>query len=109
MSIPKNSRDYTKNMKRIICCIRDGEKISAEPNEWGMEFLNACIENGYVTGYSLDRNANGNLVGSVTNPKVTLKGFYFLNEKLREQLKFWIPIAISNAIAVAALIVAILK
>lgn len=100
---PKNKFNYEKSMSRVIREIRDGEDILIGKDPWAGEYLETCMICGYVTGYSLARNGNGDVIGQKVNPRVTLKGFDFLVRSRNRLIEKYLPLAFSGFAVLASL------
>jgi len=76
-----NAKSFNKEMKRIIRLVRDNKPIGKLSDE-SIECLGTCIQDGYIIGVELERNAAGNLVGGINNPKATNKGLCFIAPRI---------------------------
>ena len=97
-----NDRTFKKEMKRIIKVISNGKEPDIT-SDFSYECLGTCVDDGYIIGYKVDRNANGNIVCDVSTPKVTLKGLSFIAPNID-----W-PQVISLLVAITAVIISVFK
>lgn len=75
------SKDWKKEMRRIIKIINQGDENLDITNNFTAECLATCIDKEYIIGYSYDRNALGNPMFDHINPKVTQEGMLFIENK----------------------------
>jgi len=90
-------RAYKKEMKRIIVTVKNNQTVNVD-SDFTAECLGTCIRRGYIVGYCAKRNANGDYLFDVVNPKVTLEGLDYISMKIN-----W-----TYVISLIALIVSIL-
>lgn len=77
----KTSRTYESAMRDILQTILDGQRPTFVDDPDAAECLLECFNRGYLIGMDLERNSNQNVIGRYINPKVTLKGRYFLEAR----------------------------
>ena len=83
-------------------CLTYGELKQLFPSYLSVP-LDFLIQCGYVN------DADGGHIDDECEYEITVLGSAYIETKQHETLRFWIPIVISNLIAAAALLVAILK
>lgn len=99
-----NKSKFEKNMRRLLKQIDGGTLEVSDITKEDMECLYECQQRGYIRGLHLERNARGNLIGSVDgNVRLLYLGYRFLDNRF-PNLRSNLAIAIS----IVAIIVSIL-
>jgi hypothetical protein len=101
-SAVKNYSNYNSRKRAIIKEIRDTGYVTDGSPET-MDILFECISEGYVTGYDLQHNVAGNVIGQEVNPRVTGSGLKFLSRSDLKQRIIWsvaVPIVVAVVVSI---------
>lgn len=99
----KSSKDFDKNMRRLLITIRDSG-VPSELSQDDMHCLETCVARGYVTGIRTQRMASGHIVADMTQiVRIEKPGHAFIDNK-HPNLRVNVAIIIS----VVALLISLL-
>lgn len=107
-----------KNAEKVLTCIikKTGDNLEKEVHISHRDFKDKKITNKHINSICHELMRKGYIysfyesVSENDNTRVTIKheGYSYFDNKKTKRFHFWIPLIISNAISIAALIVAIL-